>query len=84
MKSDQGLAGVASHLRMRQTRDEAEGWRRQSLLRAGFEPDLAAELAADPRLDLHALLQLVDRGCPPDLAARILAPLPIEPSGMGS
>jgi hypothetical protein len=30
-------------------------------------------------MDLHALLELVDRGCPPALAARILAPL--EPGG---
>jgi hypothetical protein len=26
-------------------------------------------------VDLHELLVLVDRGCPPPLAARILAPL---------
>lgn len=37
---------------------------------------LAASLASDVRLDLHELLQLIDRGCPPELAARILAPLP--------
>ena len=41
----------------------------------GFEPCLAAELAAEPTVDLHELLVLVDRGCPPVLAARILAPL---------
>jgi hypothetical protein len=50
-------------------------WRRRRLERAGFEPRLAALLAADPRTDVHALLELVDRGCPPALAARILAPL---------
>jgi hypothetical protein len=26
-------------------------------------------------VDLHQLLELVDRGCPPELAVRILAPL---------
>lgn len=67
-----------SGLRSRQTPVEAEGWRRRSLLRADFPPRLAATLAADSQLDLHALLQLVDRGCPPDVAARILAPLPKE------
>ena len=51
-------------------------WRLCWLLDAGFEPGLAARLAARPGLDLHALLELVDRGCPPDLAARILEPLP--------
>ncbi|HEX6517004.1 MAG TPA: hypothetical protein VF049_15670 [Nocardioidaceae bacterium] len=50
-------------------------WRRCRLLEAGFPPALAAALAGTPTVDLHALLQLVDRGCPPELAARILAPL---------
>ena len=50
-------------------------WRRGRLLHAGFASDLAADLAQDGKVDLHALLDLVDRGCPPDLAARILAPL---------
>jgi hypothetical protein len=49
-------------------------WRRRRLLDAGFGIDLAAALAADRRMDLHALLSLVERGCPPALAARILAP----------
>jgi hypothetical protein len=49
-------------------------WRRCRLLEAGFETDLATRLAADRRVDVHALLQLVDRGCPPVLAARILSP----------
>ena len=50
-------------------------WRRQRLVDAGFERDVADKLAADGSYDLHALLDLIDRGCPPDLAARILAPL---------
>jgi hypothetical protein len=55
------------------------GWRRGRLLAAGFVPELAAGLAADCRIDLHALLDLTDRGCPPALAARILAPLDTGP-----
>lgn len=51
-------------------------WRRCQLREAGFPLDVADLVAADPRFDLHALLQLVDRGCPPDLAVRIMAPLP--------
>lgn len=50
-------------------------WRTHRLLDAGFAPALALEVAAAPGVDVHALLALVDRGCPPDLAARILAPL---------
>ena len=65
-------------LRARQALEEAVAWRRRSLLRAGFPTELAAEIAADVRLDLHALLQLVDRGCPPELAVRIVDPSPGE------
>jgi hypothetical protein len=50
-------------------------WRRRRLEVAGFAHELAHALAADRRTDVHALLDLVDRGCRPDLAARILAPL---------
>lgn len=49
-------------------------WRRCRLLEAGFPEPLAGRLAA-ARVDVHALLELVDRGCPPQLAAHILAPL---------
>jgi hypothetical protein len=50
-------------------------WRRSLLVEAGFAPGVARELAANPEYDLHGLLSLIDRGCPPRLAARILAPL---------
>jgi hypothetical protein len=33
------------------------------------------QLANDCAIDLHALLELINRGCPPELAARILAPI---------
>jgi hypothetical protein len=51
------------------------GWRRGQLYASGFPPVLAAEAAEDERLDLHALIELVEQGCPPHLAIRILAPL---------
>jgi len=50
-------------------------WRERQLLAAGFDRPLAAKLAPDCTFDLHALIELVERGCSPDLAARILAPL---------
>ena len=50
-------------------------WRRERLLHAGFGEAVATALARDRSVDLHALLKLVDRGCPPPLAVRILAPL---------
>jgi hypothetical protein len=55
--------------------DDLVEWRRRRLRGAGFAADLADTVARDCAMDLHALLDLVDRGCPPNLAARILAPL---------
>ena len=55
-------------------RRDRTGGERQ-LRASGFPPRLAAEAAADERFDLHALIELTERGCPPDLAVRILAPL---------
>ncbi len=53
-------------------------WRLCWLLDAGFDDELAQALADTPTIDLHAVLELVDRGCPPVLAARILAPIPVD------
>lgn len=50
-------------------------WRREQLVRSGFPRSLAARLASDPEYDLHGLIELVERGCPPELAVRVLAPL---------
>jgi hypothetical protein len=58
--------------------DEVLRWRREQLNRSGFSLPLAAEVANDPRYDLHALIEFVERGCRPDLAVRILAPLEEE------
>jgi hypothetical protein len=56
------------------------GWRRSQLTGAGFSLPLAARIAGDPRYDLHALIELTERGCAPELAVRILAPLEVEDS----
>jgi hypothetical protein len=55
--------------------DRVCDWRRRRLLAAGFGARLAGELAGARDIDLHEVLELVDRGCPPALAARIVAPL---------
>jgi hypothetical protein len=55
--------------------DEVVSWRRDQLVHAGFTLPVAALLAVDVRYDLHALIELVERGCPPELAMRIVAPL---------
>lgn len=56
---------------------DVEAWRLRRLVDAGFPLPLALELAATPGVDLHALLALLDRSCPPELAARILAPIDV-------
>ena len=50
-------------------------WRRDQLLRSGFPSALASHIALEPRFDLHALIELTERGCAPELAARIVSPL---------
>ncbi len=54
---------------------EVVRWRREQLLNSGFPLPLAARVAAAPRYDLHALIELVERRCSPELAVRIAAPL---------
>jgi hypothetical protein len=54
---------------------EVVSWRRDRLVESGVPLPLASRAARDGRYDLHALIDLVERGCPPELAVRILAPL---------
>jgi hypothetical protein len=60
------------------TRQGLVRWRREQLVDSGFPLPLAARLAKASRYDLHALIELVERGCPPALAVQILAPLDHE------
>jgi hypothetical protein len=41
-------------------------------MRAGFDPSAAVEIAANLEVDLHAAIGLLERGCPAELALRIL------------
>jgi hypothetical protein len=52
--------------------ERVTAWRACELMRAGYEPVMAAELAEHNEVDLHLALELVERGCAPELAARIL------------
>jgi hypothetical protein len=53
---------------------EVVNWRQLELEQCGFPRSLAARVARDERYDLQQLIQLVEQGCPPGLAVRILAP----------
>jgi hypothetical protein len=62
------------------TEEQVFEWRHTRLAEAGFPLPLARRLASDPRFDLHALIELTERGCAPELAVRILAPLDLQRS----
>lgn len=70
---------LRARTRRGRTGGEVVAWRSERLREAGFAPAWARRLAADPRYDLHALIEMVERGCPPELAVRLLAPLEEEP-----
>jgi hypothetical protein len=53
---------------------EVRRWRFEQLVKVGYAPDDASEIAADLRIDLDFARRLVQRfGCPPDVAAKILS-----------
>lgn len=60
--------------------DEFVAWRRAQLVATGFSSSLAVRVARDHRYDLHALIELAEAGCSPELAVRILAPLEGDPA----
>ena len=60
--------------------DSIIAWRADRLARTGLAREAALRVAADPAYDLHELFELVDHGCPPTLAVRIIAPLGEEPT----
>lgn len=49
-----------------------EHWRTEELERAGYSRRAAGRLAARHDVDLHRAVELVRRGCDPELALRIL------------
>lgn len=47
-------------------------WRIEQLERAGYDLDAAVRLAERPDIDLHHARELLEQGCPQELALRIL------------
>jgi hypothetical protein len=52
--------------------ERIESWRRERLRGAGFSAEAAEKLAGHHEVDIHHAIELVERGCPPDVAVRIL------------
>ena len=51
---------------------QVERWRIDELERAGYDPRAAMTLAARHDVDLHRAVDLLHKGCSPELALRIL------------
>jgi hypothetical protein len=52
--------------------DRVEGWRQEELERAGYGVAAARELARRHDVDLHFAVQLLENGCPAEVAVQIL------------
>ena len=52
--------------------ERIERWRLEELTRAGYPADGAAALSGRLDVDLHHAVELLERGCPPEVALRIL------------
>jgi hypothetical protein len=63
---------TAAHEIVETETERVERWRTAELMRVGFAGDDAVALAARTDVDLHEAIELVGRGCPTELAVRIL------------
>ena len=52
--------------------ERVERWRAKELERAGYDERSARQLATRHDVDLHLAVELLERGCSPQLALRIL------------
>ena len=64
---------TATELNQAETETErVERWRAQALEHAGYDAVTALVLAARPDVDLHRAIELLENGCPPEVAVQIL------------
>jgi hypothetical protein len=52
--------------------ERIESWQAEELERAGYEPRAAGRIAVRHDVDLHNAIDLLKRGCSPELALKIL------------
>ena len=52
--------------------ERIERWRRDALERAGYPAEAAKQIARRHDIDLHEAIGLLERGCTPELAVKIL------------
>ena len=63
---------TAADTEIRDETQQIEAWRAEALERAGYGARDAAAIAARQDIDLHLATDLLEMGCPEDLAIRIL------------
>jgi hypothetical protein len=67
------MTTTAAQIQIEETEaDRVMRWRAQELERAGYSPTAAAELAERNDVDLHRATELLESGCPAELALEIL------------
>jgi hypothetical protein len=52
--------------------ERVERWRTEELIRAGYDPGAAAQIAARHDVDIRQAAAMLAQGCPPELALQIL------------
>ena len=52
--------------------ERIEAWRTEELRRAGYDRKAATTVATRHDVDLHLAVDLLRRGCPPEVALKIL------------
>jgi hypothetical protein len=67
-----GMSAAELDLHVETESERIERWRVQELERAGYALDDAIELAGRSYVDLHFAVELLERGCPPETALKIL------------
>ena len=65
------MAETTHELELESEREKVESWRLHVLMEAGY-PLPYAERLAGSTADLHTAVELVKRGCRPEVAAEIL------------
>jgi hypothetical protein len=63
---------AAEDVQIQTETERIEQWRVHELERAGYSPEAALELAVRQDVDLHLAVELVENGCAPEIALRIL------------
>jgi hypothetical protein len=66
------VTAIDTQTRRQESSRQVVGWRFEELRRIGYRQADAMELALRAEIELHAAVDLVRRGCPHELAVRIL------------